>query len=282
MVSGRMGKGGEPAVMSVDMEALFRAVIPFIGRADAADGEIGERLRHMLAPLVRFDHVVIFAYRGSETPIDLYSTFDPDEKVIYVTLYQAGPYLLDPFYHAARAARFGVWRMRELAPDRFFSSEYYRSYYMQTRLAEEVGFFIDMGEDVTVVLSLMRKEATGSFPAAEFALLKKAEPLIAIIIRQSFRGLPQRFAANGDRKTRGRSAENGSHNRAEAVWRDLKLTERETAIIDLVLQGHSSESIGLKLAISTGTVKVHRRNVYRKLGISSQTQLLSLYLKTFA
>ena len=49
--------------------------------------------------------------------------------------------------------------------------------------------------------------------------------------------------------------------------------------IELVLQGHSSESIGLKLDISTGTVKVHRRNVYRKLGISSQIQLLSIYLK---
>lgn len=47
-----------------------------------------------------------------------------------------------------------------------------------------------------------------------------------------------------------------------------------------MLQGQS-ESIGLRLNISTGTVKVHRRNVYRKLGISSQTQLLSIYLKTF-
>jgi DNA-binding CsgD family transcriptional regulator len=68
---------------------------------------------------------------------------------------------------------------------------------------------------------------------------------------------------------------------ADAVWQDLNLTSRETAIVDLVLQGHSSESIGLKLNISTGTVKVHRRNVYRKLGISSQTQLLALYLKAF-
>ena len=36
----------------------------------------------------------------------------------------------------------------------------------------------------------------------------------------------------------------------------------------------------LGFGITTGTVKVHRRNVYRKLGISSQTQLLSLYLKS--
>ncbi|MCH4554259.1 helix-turn-helix transcriptional regulator, partial [Aestuariibaculum sp. L182] len=68
-------------------------------------------------------------------------------------------------------------------------------------------------------------------------------------------------------------------NAADTVWRDLNLTDREAAIIELVLQGHSSESIGLRLSITMGTVKVHRRNVYRKLGISSQTQLLSIYLK---
>lgn len=52
--------------------------------------------------------------------------------------------------------------------------------------------------------------------------------------------------------------------------------------MELVLQGHSSESIRLKLGIATGRVKVHRRNVYRKLGISSQTQLLSIYRKSLA
>lgn len=267
--------------MSVDFEALFRAMVPLVGRMDGTDRETGERFRQLLSALVRFDHVVIFAYRGSEVPIDLYSTFDPDEKVIYVTMYQAGPYLLDPFYHTARAGRTGLHRMRELAPDRFFSSEYYRSYYMQTRLAEEVGFFIDVGNGVTVVLSLMRKEKTGVFPVAEMALLKKAEPLVAAIAVHAWRGLSERFAADGGSEPGGVFAEGETPSRAEAVWRDLKLTERETAIIDLVLQGHSSESIGLKLSISTGTVKVHRRNVYRKLGISSQTQLLSLYLKTF-
>ena len=65
-------------------------------------------------------------------------------------------------------------------------------------------------------------------------------------------------------------------------WSRLNLTPRETSIVEMVLRGHSSEAIALRLGISTGTVKVHRRNVYRKLGISSQTQLLSVYLRNFA
>jgi ATP/maltotriose-dependent transcriptional regulator MalT len=37
------------------------------------------------------------------------------------------------------------------------------------------------------------------------------------------------------------------------------------------IEGHSPEVVGRRLVIATGTVKVHRRNAYRKLGISSQT-----------
>jgi DNA-binding CsgD family transcriptional regulator len=267
--------------MSVDLEMLFDGFRATVRTGPMADAEFGEAFRQMMAALVRFDYVVVFAYRGQERPIDLYSTFDPQEHVVFVSLYQAGPYLLDPFYHTARARRAGVFRMRELAPDRFFSSEYYRNYYVQTGLAEEIGFFVPLDEEITVVLSLMRREKTGPFSSAEFALMRKSEALIGALVRHIWPNLGGRFDSQlnaGQGRGRRRDAVGSSLQRADTIWRDLKLTGRETAIVDLVLQGHSSESIGLKLNISTGTVKVHRRNVYRKLGISSQTQLLSIYL----
>ncbi|MBB3310459.1 DNA-binding CsgD family transcriptional regulator [Rhizobium sp. BK196] len=267
--------------MSIDLETLFAAFNATVGKAAMTDVTFGDTFRQMMAALVRFDYVVVFAYRGKERPIDLYSTFDREEHVVFVTLYQAGPYLLDPFYHTARERREGVFRMRELAPDRFFSSEYYRTYYVQTGLAEEIGFFVPVDGDITVVLSLMRRERTGVFPTAEFATLKKVEPLVASMVKHYWAGLAPRFVAQ--LAARGKSRRKSEvMPRADTVWHDLNLTGRETAIVELVLQGHSSESIGLKLNISTGTVKVHRRNVYRKLGISSQTQLLSLYLKNLS
>lgn len=263
--------------MRVDFTVLFRTLAECIGRSEATDADNGAVFRTLAASLVRFDDVVIFAYRDKARPIDLYSTFDAADHHVFVSLYQAGPYLLDPFYHAARARRTGVFRMRELAPDRFFSSEYFRTYYSQTRLAEEIGFFVPFEDGVTVVLSLMRREKTGAFPATEFSLLGDLAPLVDAFVRQVWRGLGDRFDAAETGSARGRRSEPVSA--ADRVWRKLNLTDREAAIIELVLQGHSSESIGLKLDISTGTVKVHRRNVYRKLGISSQIQLLSIYLK---
>jgi DNA-binding CsgD family transcriptional regulator len=56
------------------------------------------------------------------------------------------------------------------------------------------------------------------------------------------------------------------------------LTAREREITQLIVIGHSSSSIALNLNISVPTVKTHRRNIYRKLQISSQAELFSLFL----
>lgn len=258
--------------MRVDFEQLFVAAARLAGRPVLADRDVGQGFVDMLRGLAAFDYAVIFAYRGAERPIDLFSTFDAQQYRIFVGLYQEGPYLLDPFFSAATEPRPGVWRMRELAPDRFFASEYYRSYYVQTGLSEEIGFFVPVDDEATVVLSLMRSGQAGAFRPAEYELLRKAYPLVAAIVASRWPVLTARFDA---RVAQARQDARGTGARA---WTNQNLTEREKTIIELVLQGHSSESVGLKLGVATGTVKVHRRNIYRKLGISSQTQLMSRYL----
>lgn len=261
--------------MRPDLSRTFSVLADLVA-FDGADAAFGDAVRRFLATLVSFDHVVVFGYRGEERPIDLYDTFDPDERVVFVEKYQDGPYRLDPFFRAAREPRPGFWRMRELAPDRFFSSEYFRSYYIQTGLAEEVGFFVSVGSGVSVVLSLMRRLATGAFPAREIAVLHAVEPVVAALVRARWADLDRRFDRQALEGARGRRPAGGDG--PGSMWRGLNLTRREAEIVELVLQGHSSDSIARRLDISTGTVKVHRRNVYRKLNIASQTQLLSIYL----
>ncbi|MEJ1936607.1 helix-turn-helix transcriptional regulator, partial [Nostoc sp. NIES-2111] len=145
----------------------------------------------------------------------------------------------------------------------------------EAQLAEEVGFFVTLPDTASVVVSLMRNRGTGAFPARAVRLLRDLEPLVSALVRNRWSDLAARFspmAVPADGRMPARVATPGS------VWRELTLTTREAAVVELVLQGHSSESIARRLDIATGTVKVHRRNVYRKLGIASQTQLLSIYL----
>ncbi len=58
----------------------------------------------------------------------------------------------------------------------------------------------------------------------------------------------------------------------------VSLSPRQAEIALLILRGHSSVSIGLRLGISAQTVKVFRKQLYRKCGISSQAELFSLLM----
>ena len=56
------------------------------------------------------------------------------------------------------------------------------------------------------------------------------------------------------------------------------LTDRERQITQLLLRGHSTKSIARELGIAPGTVMVHKRNLFSKLGITSQYELFSRFI----
>jgi DNA-binding CsgD family transcriptional regulator len=250
------------------------AAIRSAGRT--AGGEFELALLDWLRLHAAFDHCVAFGYRGVARPPMLFETFSPAESYVFVTLYQDGPYLLDPFHHTAIEGREGFWRMRELAPDRFYTSEYYRSYYTQTGLADEVGFFVQLHEHTSVVLSLMRLAASGPFGTAEVRTLRDLAPIVVCLCARHWRDLPLRQAARNPSAV---PVLPGSEFDRARLWTSQSLTPRKGEIVNLVLQGHSSESIGRTLDISVGTVKVHRRNIHRKLGIHSQAGLFARFIE---
>jgi DNA-binding NarL/FixJ family response regulator len=49
------------------------------------------------------------------------------------------------------------------------------------------------------------------------------------------------------------------------------LTQRESEILSLVVNGLSNKGIANKLVIGDETVKTHLRSIYRKLGVSDRT-----------
>lgn len=216
------------------------------------------------------DYIVIFGYVGAARPLDLFDDFPPDRRRMHVEEYQEGPYLLDPFHLASVGdTPPGLWRLREIAPDRFYQGEYYRSYYGQTGLAEEIGYVLDINKHLGVVVSLMRREK--KFSNAEMKALKRVFPVVDAACRKHWRDLP---------------LEQGSHapdmeNRIEHAFRSIGegvLTPREREVVELTLRGHSAEAIGELLGISSGTVRIHRRNIYSKLRISSQGELFSEFI----
>jgi LuxR family transcriptional regulator, maltose regulon positive regulatory protein len=54
------------------------------------------------------------------------------------------------------------------------------------------------------------------------------------------------------------------------------LTERELHILLLLDKGHMNKEIACELVVTTGTVKVHTKNIYRKLGVNNRQAAVTL------
>ena len=228
--------------------------------------------------LAPFSYMVSFAYSGPGRPVCLHHTFGPKQFDIHVREYEVGPYLLDPFYKAtANGIRSGIYKLAELAPDQFYKSEYYKSYYVQTGPVDEIAFFTPGKEGWTVVTSLMRAPSQPSFTAHELRTLRIVEPLIRSIAETHWRTDERLKAANqveDDKEVMRRTVQDALEARGMPP-----LTPRELQVVGLVLEGHSSESIANLLGISSGTVRIHRKNIYAKMRISSQRELFAIFVR---
>jgi DNA-binding CsgD family transcriptional regulator len=232
--------------------------------------EFGAALSHALKSMVEYDYTVVFGYAGTSRPLALFDDFTPDRKRLHVDEYLEGPYLLDPFFLASTGnVEPGLWRLSQIAPDRFYQGEYFRNYYGQTGLAEEVGYLVDIHDGLSIVVSLMRR--TRKFTKAEIRSLRAIWPVVQTACRRHWHGT-SRDAANETPFMEER-VEHAFRSIGEGV-----LTPREREVVELTLRGHSADAIGKLLGIAPGTVRIHRRNIYAKLRINSQGELFSEFI----
>ncbi|MDR9486071.1 MAG: helix-turn-helix transcriptional regulator, partial [Sediminimonas sp.] len=248
-------------------------VVSSMGKPDFAPALIAA-----LRVIVPFEFTVIFAYHRDRQPIDIHDDFPATKRKIMVDDYQEGPYLLDPFYlHSQAPAKSCLARLRELAPDRFYQAEYFRNYYVQTGLAEEIGFIVDVGDEVSVVISAMREHKV--FSAREFRDLEVILPFVEATAQRQWGGLRGQFSAqpNSDGPRLPQLIEDAF----QSFGRNL-LTPREAEVVEYILKGHSADATGRALGISSGTVRIHRRNIYAKLRVSSQGELFSCFMASLS
>jgi len=226
--------------------------------------------------LVDFCFVMSFGYAGHDRPKAFGDTLTAQRRKLIVQDYLAGPYMLDPFVQqAAAGVRSGCFRLLDLAPDRFRQSEYYRLHYGLTGIREEVGFFFPLPGDGVGVLSMARWEDAPRLARREIGILKLIEPALGALCAEH-------YAAQAAPRLGVSEDSYPPFTQAYQQFGGKLLSEREREIVALVLQGHSTESIAGRLDISPGTVKIHRRNIYRKLGIGTQAGLFASFLRFIA
>lgn len=230
------------------------------------------RLTRMLSHYVRIDSWVALRFSDSAAPLVLAEM--PADDGLPDTLFEdylKGLYLLDPFYIAAREdRREGLLHLDEVAPDRFTSTEYYKRYFRLNIVEDEVQFNCLVEQNATFCLSLGSHQ---KYSHADLALLGLMGQWILPLLRKRWRHELRMLAPQPV------LADDAKEDSAPFHLRNANLSSRELEISRLMLSGFSSKGIAQRLGISAETVKVHRKHLYAKLGVNSQSELFALFMK---
>ena len=260
------------------MKSLFETadwhaqVAGLVGAAESK--EVAEQLISLLSSTVSNNGTSLLAFHDDAPPDVIHHSLAPSRARHYLDRYLAGPYLLDPLYQMAmRVTKPTMCRFRDTQPDRFHSSEYYRQYVERTHLVDEMDFLLTVSSSCTLVVVCGRTEKR--FTRVELNRLALIEPIVLAAMQRVWSGYGKHRAPD-DR-------DRGMHQRLTECFENFGegvLTRREREITQLLLRGHSSKSIARELGIAPGTVMVHKRNLFSKLGITSQYELFSSFIDT--
>ncbi|QYK42688.1 MAG: helix-turn-helix transcriptional regulator [Paracoccaceae bacterium] len=230
-------------------------------------------LWQLFRAVAALDNLIILAYRDAGPPQVLYSqTDDPQVFAELTGTYLPGAYRLDPFYdlHLSRVPA-GAYRLLDVAPDAFHRSRYFIEYYEQTTLVDEVTFIAYPSPGVSLNLCIGRDASSArAFSEREVETCQRLAPVVAALSEAHWTGLARAPGPAEDTAVMLAQAARSAHG--------IHLSPRQAEVALLILRGHSTMSIGLRLGLSAQTVKVFRRQLYTRCGISSQAELFAMML----
>lgn len=254
--------------MNKIQDKALSELIRSIGQVD-----FPETLGYFMEKIVRFDSLFVFAYHKDHNPDVLYRDYDPKLFPAIDSQYVKGAYLLDPFYHAVSSGiQSDVHRLFDLAPDKFKQTSYFKEYYRETTMVDEIAIFAHITNETTITVNFGRDSTSNTpFSKNELARVRSFNSILTTVCELHWQHYQPKEGENISLSPITDRLRNELKKQC-----NIMLTPRQSEVAMYILQGHSSLSISLNLGISKGTVKVFRKQLYAKCNISSQAELFAL------
>ncbi len=229
-------------------------------------------VHRLLVGAVALDSVAVLQMFKDKRPRVLYCQPASPDKTWEA--YTAGPYLFDPIYqHFMAGAPPGVYRLADIAPAEYLQSDFFKGFIASHDNSDERDLLVPTVHGWAFVLMLTRGQHAEPFSAADIQTLRAAQPLVTALLR--------RHAVLSPGSLEPEVARDLVQRKIDATMRHFAssmLTPREHAVLRYLMGGYSSNLIGERLGIAEGTVKIHRRNIHMKLDLTSQAELLALFI----
>jgi DNA-binding CsgD family transcriptional regulator len=213
---------------------------------------------------------MITVFPPGQPPQTLHHRLLANENVeFHIEAYDNGAYLLDPFYCQAIETQLeGAVRIKEVAPDNFEQSDYFCYFFAQLGFRDEICILFQGQDGVIISISFVRHSNELPFVTADVEQLNAIYPLLKSIMTKWWQHTSEPQQPNLERQLDNALIKFGSS----------ILTAGEGRVLQLILHGHSIKSIAIKLDNSAETIKYHRKNIYIKLDVSTQSELFYLFI----
>lgn len=205
------------------------------------------------------EYVAVWLHKRNSPPVCLYRPYAAHPLVSeYVR--DGYRFALSYFALCSGIGNSTLW-LKEGASGYYFSP-YLRNMYGRIGLKDSVDILCSNHSNSIVTVWIQKKKS--SCGAGEVDQLRRIQPFVSTAIDKHIQ------QCNSAREQIATTIANFGKN---------SLTRREHQIVSLMLMGHSSRAIANLLYTAENTIKIHRKNIHRKLNVTSQAELLSLVLK---
>lgn len=239
-----------------------------------------------LARLVPVDGAAMFIYSGNDLVYLVDDELGPLTDSGFVDTYRTITYRFSPlFQHHQRGIVSGTYPMGQLARAQSLRRPVGRSGLVELDADEEIGYrttgFPRRCSELAVALRLSPTET------AHIALYRAGHDVFRADELGFLRGINQTLGATYGRfwKTHGPGAVTRGTNPVLEALQSLSngvLSNRETHVLLLDLEGCNAREIGRRLGISEETVKTHRKRGFGKIGLRSKSELFLAVLRVLS
>lgn len=259
--------------------------------SNAIDAVGKDRLPTLLIKLIKFrikiDAAILIIYRPESKPILLNSTFKEKRAKLGLNNYINDTYVLNPAYLSFKKGETrGITKITEISGKDSIKSVHYTKYKIKEARDEDLGFLTEGWperlEEISILFDLPNKEMgelaifkkkISGFNKSDLNTLQVLEPLIYSIFKNHWSTARQNIICEKSLSNKNKRYDSFGEN---------TLSPREMEVAKLIFEGHSGNSIAANLDIAITTVKSHRKNMYKKLGIGSQQELFSRYIDSIS
>lgn len=226
---------------------------------------------------IEFVYPQVWLYHRDLPPRLLHHRIPKEAYKTQVDDYLEGPYREDPFFLASiNQPKNRLYLLSQMTAGRLESSTYYQGYYAVTGTIDEAIYLAKLPGGNVLNLSIMRLPEQGIFSEEEYQLMYSlADPISELLrVHSEF----DNFAVK-------HLLQPGIDHQIDLAFRTFGaslLSPREKNVLELMLRGYGTDTTASRLTIARETVRRHRKSIYRKLDVNSQTDLFSLFLNAMS